>query len=483
MALFKRIAMLAAMLFALLSASAYDFEVDGLYYTVESLPDLTCRCSGGKPNENGEIKIPAEVNYRGKNLKVVKITGFRNRTSLKTIEIPNSVTEIGELAFYECTSLNSVTIPNSVKEIGFRAFAMCWNLNSVKLSNSMTIIEEYVFEKCRSLTHITIPNSVTEIRESAFYGCSSLSTVQIPNSVIKIGESAFNDCTSLTSVEIPNSVTEIGKNAFQDCHSLTSVSLSNALTKIDDYTFDSCHLTAIEIPNSVTEIGKEAFSGTHLTKLIIPGNIKTIGKMAFSYCTKLDTICFEKGKEELRYPDPNEKTALFYNTGKNKTVIFKRNVGCGDLRNVVNLIIEDSITNIGYLNGYPKILRNIIIGKGVDLNNLLTRYISDFSDLETLTVKDEIPFFTIQCSNAQYMNVKVRVPAGSLQAYKSAVGWKNFWDIEEYGESSGIESAAITTEKTVSGKYDIYGRPVDDNYVGLVIIQYSDGTTEKVINR
>ena len=131
--------------------------------------------------------------------------------------IPNSVTSIGDHAFYKCSSLTSVTIPNSVTSIGTYAFAGCSSLTSVTIPNSVTSIEHDAFAGCSSLTSVTIPNSVTSIGDNAFYKCSGITSVSIPNSVTSIGDDAFYKCISLTSVTIPNSVTSIGKNAFYKC--------------------------------------------------------------------------------------------------------------------------------------------------------------------------------------------------------------------------------------------------------------------------
>ena len=114
--------------------------------------------------------------------------------------ILDSVTSIGDEAFYGCRSLTSVTIPEGVTTIGFRAFT--W---------------------CRSLTSVTIPINVTTIGDEAFFGCSGLTSVTIPEGVTTIGYGAFNGCSSLTSVTIGDSVTSIGDYAFSSCSSLTSV--------------------------------------------------------------------------------------------------------------------------------------------------------------------------------------------------------------------------------------------------------------------
>ena len=177
---------------------------------------------------------------------------FYNCTSLTSVTIPDSVTEIGYDAFYSCSSLQEFngkfasedgrcliidgvlnyfapaglteyTIPDSVTTIGDYAFFDCNSLTSATIPDSVTTIGKFAFAWCSSLTSITIPNSVTTIEGYAFYLCTSLTSVTIPDSVTTIGEWAFQNCRSLTSVTIPDSVTEIGKEAFAYCSSLKKV--------------------------------------------------------------------------------------------------------------------------------------------------------------------------------------------------------------------------------------------------------------------
>ncbi|MBQ8192222.1 MAG: leucine-rich repeat domain-containing protein, partial [Bacteroidaceae bacterium] len=166
-----------AVLLCSISASAYDFEVDGIYYHISSMEKLTVSVTFGDNEYSGEIIIPEEVVLKGKTLKV---------------------TGIGDEAFYDCDGLTSITIPNSV-----------------------TSIEDYAFRYCDGLTSITIPNSVTSIGDDAFSDCSSLTSVTIGNSVTSIGHDAFYGCSNLTSITIPNSVTSIGNKAFYVCDGLT----------------------------------------------------------------------------------------------------------------------------------------------------------------------------------------------------------------------------------------------------------------------
>ena len=241
--------------------------------------------------------------------------------SLTSVTIPDSVTTIGNSAFNNCYSLTSVTIPDSVTTIGEWAFRYCDSLTSVTIPDSVTTIGNYAFNMCSKLTSVTIGNSVTTIGNSAFSGCSSLkefkgrfaadggrclimgntiiayaeasgTTYTILDSVTRIGYAAFSGCSSLTSVTIPDSVTTIGEYAFSGCRSLTSVTIPDSVTTIGGYAFSDCEsLTSITIPDSVTTIGVRAFYDCDsLTSVTIPDSVKTIEYGAFQSCNSLKTV-------------------------------------------------------------------------------------------------------------------------------------------------------------------------------------------------
>ncbi|MEA4978107.1 MAG: leucine-rich repeat protein [Methanomassiliicoccaceae archaeon] len=162
------------------------------------------------------------------------------------VVIPDSVTSIGNYAFYNCTGLTSVTIPEGVTSIGDSAFRYCTRLTSVTIPEGVTSIGHYAFSFCTGLTSVTIPSSVTSIGDSAFSQCIGLTSVTIPSSVTSIGDSAFSQCTGLTSVTIPSSVTSIGDYAFSQCIGLTSVTIPSSVKSIGWYAFDKCiNLTSI----------------------------------------------------------------------------------------------------------------------------------------------------------------------------------------------------------------------------------------------
>ena len=127
---------------------------------------------------------------------------YLNCVYIKDLIIPDSVTEIGYMAFFNFSGLTSVTIGSSVSKIGDCAFNNCCELTSVTFGDSVSIIGEGSFAGCRSLTSVIIPDSVTEIGCEAFFGCSNLTSVTIPYSITKIGDLAFDFCDRLTKIII-----------------------------------------------------------------------------------------------------------------------------------------------------------------------------------------------------------------------------------------------------------------------------------------
>ena len=353
----KKILSLTLLLSVTASAFAVEEEINGLWYELISKTKEATVIKYKNNYYSGNIVIPESVEYNGTSYIVTSIGGsaFRDCSSLKSITIPsivtrignsafdwcsgltsvhisdiaawceiafdandsnpiyyahhlylgeeeitdlvipNTVTTIGNYAFYNCSGLTSVTIPNSVTSIGNNSFYNCSGLTSVTIPNSVTSIGRHAFRGCSGLTSVTIPNSVTSIGDGAFERCAGLTSVTISNSVTSIGNEAFYGCSGLTSITIPNSVTSIGSGVFSSCNGLTSITIPNSVTRIGNLAFLGCNgLTSITIPNSVTGIGSEAFYGcSGLTTITIGSGVKTIGSQAFAKCAELvDVYCY-----------------------------------------------------------------------------------------------------------------------------------------------------------------------------------------------
>lgn len=145
-----------------------------------------------KPYDYTYIIIPSEITVKGTKYVVTSIKGaFEDYTWLKGIEMPTSLTVIGDLSFKGCTGLTSITIPNSVQVIG-----------------------RWAFSYCTMLKNIVIPNSVVEIKDFAFEGCTTLKSIILPKSVMRIGQSAFRYCGRLTDFQGLRQDIKLGADVF-----------------------------------------------------------------------------------------------------------------------------------------------------------------------------------------------------------------------------------------------------------------------------
>lgn len=202
------------------------------------------------------VNVPEKITYEGVDYTVTSIAAraFSGCKALTSVVIPSSVTAIAPLVFDNCFNLASIKVEN-----GNTVYDSRENCNAIietntnilvagcqnsEIPNTVTEIGESAFYRCFYLNSIVIPNSVTTIGVAAFYGCS-LTEVDIPHSVTTIGDYAFTNCTSLTSVIIPNSVTSIGVYAFGFCMSMTTVVIPGSVTSIGATAFGFCELTNV----------------------------------------------------------------------------------------------------------------------------------------------------------------------------------------------------------------------------------------------
>ncbi len=245
---------------------------------------------------------------------------FENST-LTSVILPNSVTNIGSYAFNYCTSLASITIPDSVTNIGQKAFSHTLWLKAKQEENPFVIVNgilidgstckgdvlipdsvisigDMAFSDCENVISITIPNSVTNIGDEAFCGCKSVISITIPNSITSIGDKAFYACDSLESITIPDSVISIGHHAFFACSSLKSITIPNSVTSIEKYAFSRCtSLEVIIIPDSITSIAYRLFHKcSKLTSISIPDSVTNIEYSAFMECESLESITILNSK-------------------------------------------------------------------------------------------------------------------------------------------------------------------------------------------
>lgn len=261
---------------------------------------------------------------------------------------------ISDGVFSNHPRLETVYIPSTIRHIGRAAFFNNSSLRSIVIPDGVKNIADYTFYRCVALISVEIPDSITHIGRAAFFGCSSLSEITIPSGVTKIKDYTFYGCSSLTSIVIPASVISIGDSAFRNCtfrffglyiRGLSAVIFEEGsqLKTIGNNAFrENGLLSEIILPDSLKTIGNHAFRGaSFLESVLIGNNVTTIGDYAFYDNFSLrDIVLGESVKSIGEY--------AFFNSVR-----------------LTNIIIPSSVERIGNYAFFASSLLSIVIPKSV----------------------------------------------------------------------------------------------------------------------
>ena len=436
----KKILSLIFVVMLPLFASAYDAEIDGIYYNFSG-DNATVTYYDSNSNSNaysGAVVIPESVTYNGKTY---------------------SVTSIGQYAFYKCWSLTSVTIPNSVTSIGYQAFCSCSSLTSVTIGKYVTHITAEAFSGTNIKKVIWLMNTppagygnligkINYVPSNNFSGLSNVKVYPLFNSMFEINGVKYvpvnpaertcdaidcvydetcknlnisssviyqgitlnvqnvmpylaygNENIETVSIDIEGNIPDY---AFSNCSGIKSVAFGEKVTGISTYAFYGCKaLEAIEIPDYVKlTIGSNAFQNcTSVKSIVISNDCTQIGDYAFSGCTSMESAVIGNGCTQLgKYAFSNCQSLKSFNIGTQMQAIGQEAFyGCSAIEQ--------------------------IISKAQTPPTCGTQALDDINKWTCM----------------------LYVPKGSLAAYQDADQWKGFFFIqEEEGEGTEPEERCAT---------------------------------------
>ena len=328
-----------------LTASAHDFEVDGIYYNVISDTDLMVEVTfKGDDREYddyeeyiGAMVVPSTVSYEGKIYRVIGIGGFafHSCTNVTSISISEGVETIGIAAFTFCPSLERVYIPATMISIDESAFNLCEKLTTIVVDdenivycdgNNNCIVEKNTETLLVGTISGHIPNGIKYLAIAPFSGRKMLEEhINIPDGVISIGGYSFIG-SSISSIRIPTSLRSSKSYAFGDVdHSTSTIGTLESLNVvcIDDLeswfyidfdypsssplysaknlNLNNNRLETISIPEGITIIKPAALAGWNGKKIVIPESTTSIGNYAFYDCASLTSIVIPASVSEIGF--------------------------------------------------------------------------------------------------------------------------------------------------------------------------------------
>ena len=449
----KIFTLLAALL---LSAPAFAADgdvkkttVDGIewIYIILSEEEKTCQIGNTETDSNGyplpaidtstsgTLSIPS--NLDGYTVVSIGRAAFHS-SAITSAVIPETVTEIGNLAFRDCKNLVSVNIPKNVASLGVETFGWCEKLETITIPAAVTVMDVTTFDGCSGLTSITVEegNTVFDSRENCnaiirtqtnllYQGCKNTT---IPQSVTAIGMHAFYGCNTLTSITIPKGINSIGTYVFHGCSGLESMVVEDGnayfdsrdncnaiISKSDNTLLYGCKNTVI--PSSVTSIGSAAFAyNEKLESIHLPEGLTTISAYAFQGCSSLKSIQFPESLRTIggaSFNNCSSLTSVEFPAGIT-TIGNRAFYNCSGLISIISHITEP-----------------FTIASGTFLNQT-----------------DEY--------TAYHTSATLYVPAGCKEKYATTNYWKYFTTIKEIGVEEALAALEQELMAVENELYNIY---------------------------
>ncbi len=408
---------------------------------------------------------------------------FMGCTSLISISLPKTITNIEEFVFFACQRLTSISFPDGLESIvsSDAFYNTPWVENLPEgIVYAGNVVFRYQGEMPPNIT-IELKEGTLGIANRAFMNCSGLLSISLPSSLKRIGGYAFDGCSNLNSISIPSSVVSIGSYAFRGTPWLDNQpdGIIYAGRVLYGFKGAACSETTIEIEDGVKGIAGGAFSScNNLVSIKVPKSVVSFDLDGIISCNKLSSIDVnpdndyfksisgvlfnKKGTKILRYPRDKAETDYAIPEG----VIYISKRAFHSCNNLLSIAMPNSVTVIGYASFYSsKALSSIQMSQS--LVSICGQAFSYCSGLSSVSIPQSVSFLGCWgtfngCSGLTKVSIPDRV---------TTIGYETF------GDCSNLTTITIPYSVTCIGSSAFYGCTGLNEVISLITEPFSISTS------
>lgn len=260
---------------------------DSIYISGDSYYSTILSSIEATNNDNAPYRNSLTKVELGNNV-ILGNRAFYYCSSLETVTLPNSITNLGTYCFAYCESIKNIVFPNNMRNVSQGCFYNCTALKKAIFSDSITEIKTQAFYYCYALEDITLPGACTILRNKCFGYCYNIKKIKLLSNLVCLESGVFYCCKSLEEAKLYPTVYRctFASEVFSSCTALKKVDLGQGFGALDSSDFSYCSLLRhISLPEGVTTIPNSCFeSASSLTYIKFPSTITTVKPYSFRYC-------------------------------------------------------------------------------------------------------------------------------------------------------------------------------------------------------
>ena len=435
-------------------------------------------------------------------VKKIGKEAFAGNMFLSEVSVPNTVEEIGQQAFYgdidyEIPWLENMPAEDGVKYIGKVAYLFTGG-NEIRIKEgTVSVVDGFIRQSAEApeysdyewgdkfyglITSVTLPSTLRILGDWCFANLP-ISSITLPDALEKMGNGTFSGCSKLRRITIPANVKDLGERTFAET-GLVRVNYNaiDAPYPYINYEWGSTGYPYV-FPESVTRViigegVKHIPAGLfrhckNLTRVQMASTVESIGTYAFSGCTSLETIDLPSSLKEIGSSAFNGRDLQTVTSYIKDLFTFFTIPSDDELKKIGAW--EPGITAWGSLSSSPFGFLGILIDYIIDEDgNVLLGRLDWDDNTDSPVIVEEGYYF------GDYSIGKLRVPKGSLEAYRNNPSWAGIFEkIEEFESASDTEaipeSTTVSVSQSVTDDTDLSGSIVDGIYVTLDTEDSGDG--------